>query len=189
MAKARAGTMRHVWSPDLKMDLKVRLYITSCCSMMVYGSEAWLLDEHARRCINGANAYMLSHITGRTKHDEATVAKTTFNIMAWIRARRLKWVGHILRLDDKRLVKQTLKVIFDNRREGDILMDVADGLSWKQLQKQAGDRDGWRARVHVLKDEARRTTAPPKKRKQCTTATNTAQNVKTRFTFRLPKQD
>ena len=64
--------------------------------------------------LNGANAYMLSHVTGKTKHEEAKPETTTFNIVAWIRARRLKWVGHILRLkdEDNRQIKDTLRVIF-----------------------------------------------------------------------------
>ena len=44
---------------------------------------------------------MLSHITGRSKRQEATAATTSFDIIAWIRSRRLKWVGHILRIPDK----------------------------------------------------------------------------------------
>ena len=71
--------------------------------------------------------------------------------MAWIRDRRLKWVGHILRLDDKRLIKQTLKVIHDNRQDGDILMDTQDDLNWEQLQKQAwadNKKSGARRCIH-----------------------------------------
>ena len=51
-------------------------------------------------------------------------------------ARRLRWVGHILHLKHERLIKQTLKIIFDipfdNRQDGDILMDVDmhSGLDW-----------------------------------------------------------
>ena len=108
MSKSRAGTLRHVWASDLGMDLKVRLYVASCCSMLVYGSEAWLLTDEALRYINGANTYMLSHITSRMKREETTHAETAFDIIVWIRARRLKYVGHILRLKDERLVKQTL---------------------------------------------------------------------------------
>ena len=113
MAKTRAGTLRHIWSAKLPMDLKLRLYIACCCSILVWGSEAWTLDEKACRCINGANAYMLSHITGKSKREEATAKTTTFDILAWIRARRLRWVGHILRLRDRddgkpRLIKETL---------------------------------------------------------------------------------
>ena len=55
--------------------------------------------------------------------DEVTVETGTFNTITWIRVRRLKWIGHILRLYDSRLIKQPLKAIFDNR-VGDILMNV-----------------------------------------------------------------
>ena len=97
MAKTRAGSLRHVWSAKaLSLDLKVRIYASACCSILVYGSETWRLTDQARKVINGANAFMLSHITGKTKREEATTATTTFDILAWIRARRLKWAGHIL---------------------------------------------------------------------------------------------
>ena len=164
-AKQRAGTFRHIWAAKLSIDLKVRLYIAACCSILVYGSEGWRLTKEACKRINGANAYMLSHITGKTKHDEATTATTTFNIIAWIRARRLKWVGHILRLDSGRLIKQTLKVIFDNRQEGDILMDVHE-TGWEELQKAAEDRDAWRVRVRKIKVEALRKTSIPRRKQK-----------------------
>ena len=115
----------------------------------MWGSEAWVLNEVARKCINGANAYMLSHITGKTKKEEATTSTTSFNILAWIRARRLRWVGHILRLPKRmkngqlceRLIKQTLKVIFDNRQDGDILMDAEEDC-WEDMlaAAQADDK-------------------------------------------------
>ena len=89
---------------------------------------------------------MLSHITGKTKREEAKVETTTFNILDWIRASRLKWVGHILCLEKRRgkerLKKDTPKVIFDHRQNGDILMDVPEQESWTQLQKRVEDKDG-----------------------------------------------
>ena len=182
-AKLRAGTLRHIWAATLPADLKVRLYISACCSILVYGSEGWLLNEAARKCINGANAYMLSHITGKTKREEATTATTTFNIIAWIRARRLKWVGHILRYDDKRLIKQTLRVIFDNRQEGDILMDVPE-TSWDALLKAADDKNGWRQRVRAIKMEAKTTTRPGKPTRR--TETTEHPHLRQRFTFLPP---
>ena len=62
------------------------------------------MDDRACRAINGANAAMLSHITGNTIRHEATAATTTFQILRWIRARRLQWLGHILRMDEDRLI-------------------------------------------------------------------------------------
>ena len=105
MTKSCAGELRHIWAATLPLDLKLRLYIACCCSIMVWGSETWVLHSETSKCINGVNAYMLSHITGKTKREEATTSTTTFNILAWITARRLRWVGHILRLPDKRLIK------------------------------------------------------------------------------------
>ena len=89
---------------------------------------------------------MLAHITGHSQRTEATSATTTFNLVKWIRARRLKWVGHILRMDDERLIKQTLHYIFHNPQDGDILMDVR-ATDCQHLLRQASDRDAWRRRV------------------------------------------
>ena len=167
MAKSRAGALRHVWSAALPLTLKLRLYVSACCSILTYGSEAWVLLD--AKAISGANAYMLSHITGRTKHEEASTA-TTFSIIPWIRARRLKWVGHILRLPDTRLISQTLQHIYDNPQNGDLLMDIPpkprDGYS--HLQKIADDREKWRDNVRKLKAIARKgiPTTPRRKKKQ-----------------------
>ena len=56
-------------------------------------------------------------------------------------------------------------------------MDVDTDLNWEQLQKQAWDKDLWRA----LKNPAGRATEPVKRLKVTSTAAST--NVKTRVTF------
>ena len=48
--------------------------------------------------LNGANVKMLSRITGKTCHEEATEGTRSFDLVSRIRARRIKWVGHILRI-------------------------------------------------------------------------------------------
>ena len=40
MAKTRAGALRHIWAGKLPLDLKLRLYVACCCSILVWGSEA-----------------------------------------------------------------------------------------------------------------------------------------------------
>ena len=79
--KTPDGTFHHIWTADLSMDLKLRFYISTCFSILVYGSEGWLLNEKACRYIHGVNSYILSHITGKTKREEATTATTTFNVV------------------------------------------------------------------------------------------------------------
>ena len=85
MARTRAGKLHRIWKSDLPIKLKLRLYISAVCSILSYGSEAWLLDDRACRAINGANAAMLSHITGNTIRHEPTATTTTFQILRWIR--------------------------------------------------------------------------------------------------------
>lgn len=147
MTTVRAGKLREIWvAEELNLKLKFRLYKSVCYSILIYGSDVWILDVRACKLINGANAGMLSHITGRSRHEEVKGATTTFSLLKWIRARRLKWVCHILFMNDNRLVKKALLHIFHNPQPDDILMDTkAD--SWDHLVKQAADRDVWRHRV------------------------------------------
>ena len=45
-AKARAGRLRHILqAKELELDLRLRLYISGCCSILTYGSEAWALPQ------------------------------------------------------------------------------------------------------------------------------------------------
>ena len=154
-AKDRAGQFRHIWAAEhLPLRLKLRLYAAAVCSIMTYGSEGWKLDSATMRALNGANASMLSHITGNSQHEEAS-AGCTFDLVRWIRARRQQWLGHILRMplgDDgeERLVKQAVRHIHGHRSEGDLLMDAPD-VSWEQLLSVAADRDAWRRRVRALR--------------------------------------
>ena len=56
---------------------------------MTYGSEAWQLDDEVARALNGANSQMVSTITGKSPHEEASKDTRTFDLLRWIRARRL----------------------------------------------------------------------------------------------------
>ena len=73
----------------------------------------------------------------------------------------------ILRLGDNRLIKHTLRMIYDNPQEGDILMDARD-QTWEQLliKAKADDKKLWWRKVMKLKQLARRSTQPPDPKKQ-----------------------
>ena len=129
----------------------MRLYKASVCSILTYGSEAWRLRAEAMRRLNGANSHMVSAITGRTVQQEASAKWRTFDLVKWIRARRLQWLGHILRLGTERLIKQAVFEIYKNRQDGDLMMDAPETRSWRQLTNYASDRDYWRTRVRRMK--------------------------------------
>ena len=109
MAHQRHGKMRHLWRvKKLHINLRIRLYVASVCSILTYGSETWTLTPEACRRLNGANSRMLSIITGKSQHEEASESTRTVDLVRWIRARRLQWLGHILRMDDSRLIKKAV---------------------------------------------------------------------------------
>ena len=150
-AKQRFGKMRHIWAnKELHQNLRMRLYKSSVCSILTYGSEAWRLTTDVRAALNGANASMVSVITGNTIREESTDGKL-FDLVKWIRARRLQWLGHILRMTQERTIKQATYVMFKATQPGDILMDAPQTRSWRELCTYACDRDYWRARVRTLR--------------------------------------
>ena len=148
--------MRNIWSSSsIPLGLKLRIYKTGVCSRLVYGAEGWLLDEQACAMLNGANSRMISHVTGKSVRDEASRRTRTFDIVRWIRARRLQWVGHILRMSHHRMVRKAAQHIHSNPKKGDLMMDTPAGYSWQELVQLASNRDNWRARVQRLKQPSR----------------------------------
>ena len=117
--------------------LKMRLYVAAVCSVMTYGAEAWLLNEETKRALNGANSKMVANITGRLAHDEARSEGKTYDVVTGIRATRMRWLGRILQMDDGRMVLQATKTMYENRRDGDLLMDVPETGDWEELRAMA----------------------------------------------------
>ena len=123
-ATTTAGKMRAIWaSATVPLKLKLRIYKTGVCSRLTYGAEAWRLTPKACAMLNGANSRMLARITRRTVHEEAAKDTQTFDVVRWIRARRMQWVGHILRIDPERLVYKALYYEHTHRIDGGLLMD------------------------------------------------------------------
>ena len=148
MAQTRHGKMRHVWrSKVLHPRLKMRLYVSAVCSIMIYGSEAWILDAATQRALNGANSKMVSQITGRTIREEAVEGKT-YDVVAGIRATRLRWLGLILRMrpnknGEERMIKKAVRMLYENRSQGDILMDAPQAKTWAELVAMTEDKKEW----------------------------------------------
>ena len=153
-ARQRFGKMRHIWADKrLHLNLRLRLYKSSVCSVMTYGSEAWQLNDEVSKALNGANSQMLSVITSKTPHEEASKDTRTFDLLRWIRARRLQWLGHIMRMGPERKLKQAVFEMFRNPKPGDLLMDAPKVKSWRELASFACDKEYWKARVRSMRQQ------------------------------------
>ena len=153
-ARQRFGKMRHLWADKrLHINLRLRLYKSSVCSVMTYGAEAWRLNDAVSKALNGANSQMLSVISGKSPHEEASATTRTFDLLRWIRARRLQWLGHILRMGKDRKLKQAVFELYKAPSQGDLMMDAPKVDSWSELMKLAADRDYWKARVRGFRQQ------------------------------------
>jgi ribonuclease HI len=156
MARARSvfGSMRHIWNnSDIPERLKIQLYKAGVCSVLTYAHETWTLNEATCRRLNGWNCRCLVKITGKEYREEATTP--TFDLVTALRARRLRWLGHILRMPEERLIRQvalrqgtpaTNKAI----PAGGLFMDAPEHSTVPELLAIAGDREKWRAFVNKL---------------------------------------
>ena len=54
-----------------------------------------------------------------------------------------------------RLIQKVVHYIFDNKSDGDLLMDVSPKWSWDELKELAQNRIGWRQRVRAIKSGTR----------------------------------
>lgn len=101
------GELHHVWScGDVNLRVKLRLYKAWVVAALTHGHEAWPLDASNQRRINGWNSKCLRIITGGSIHDEAK--EPTVDLVALLGARRLRWAGHILRMDEHHLLRKVL---------------------------------------------------------------------------------
>ena len=88
--------------------------------------------------------------------------------MCDVRARRLQWLGHILRMDTERLLKQTIFEMLKNRKDDDMVMHSLTHSPWRDLLSlvcaYTEDRDYaymyWRTRVRSMRQPRLRLEAP-----------------------------
>ena len=90
-------------------------------------------------------------MTGKSAHEEAKEGTRSFDLVRAIRARRLTWLGHILRMDPRRMLHVAIRAMYDDRQEGDMLTDAPTTQTWGELMAWAEDRKKWRQRVYAVR--------------------------------------
>ena len=95
------------------------------------------------------NAKCLVLITGRSWREE-TVAPS-FDLVRHLRSRRLRWLGHILRMKEGRLLRKVVCAVRQPYYEGSIFMDTPRHSSMDRLVKLASSRKSWNNMVNRFK--------------------------------------
>ena len=108
------------------------------------------MSGKVQKAINGFNSRCLSVITKGDTHELAI--SPPFDLIMTIRRRRLRYLGHVLRMDSERLVLKTLMALTKGGTEyppGSLFMDVED-IPFEELLSLASDKSYWKALVAGL---------------------------------------
>ena len=99
-AWAACHKMKKIWNSGLRKKLKIRLFVATVESILLYGSETWTLTESLKKKIDGCYTRMLRmalnidwrlHLTNREVY--GTLPRATMKIQE----RRMRLAGHIHR--------------------------------------------------------------------------------------------
>ena len=151
--------LKHLFKSSLlNRSAKFRLYKTTIRSVVMYGSETWSLTSKQESTLECFERKILRMICGpmceqnvwriRTNKEisELFGQETITNV---IKAVRLRWAGHVARIDDDRIVKR----IFTRRIEGtrDCVEEDSKELGVEDWKTCSKNRQQWRTVVESAK--------------------------------------
>jgi len=112
-----------IWSAkNLSNATKICVYETLVLSVLIYNSETWCLTATQAQRLKVFEMACLRKIEGVTRRDrirnEEIYRRVGMNqdILSWIQQRRLRYFGHISRLQDNRYPKIALHGRFHGQR-------------------------------------------------------------------------
>ena len=158
-----------VWeNSKLEVKTKVAVYKACVLSVLMYGSECWTTYATQERTLNSFHLRNLRRILGikwhhRVTNNEVLNTAGIDSINAFLTQRRLRWLGHVHRMDDGRLPKDILysQLAVGTRSVGRPLLRYSDackrdmrrgGVDVDVWESVAPDRCAWRQLVNKSKD-------------------------------------
>ena len=98
IAKQQFGKFTSIWmAQEISMVQKLKLFSAGVVSVLTHGHESWTMHPKILTSLTNWCARCLSVITGRSIPDEHR--HPSFDLVAKLRARRLRWAGQVLRQD------------------------------------------------------------------------------------------
>ncbi|KAL5260700.1 hypothetical protein ACHWQZ_G010752 [Mnemiopsis leidyi] len=163
---AACHKMKKVWSSGMRRNLKVRLFIATVESILLYGSETWTLTESMKKRVDGCYTRMLRmalNIDWRWGLTNREVYGSLPRVTMKIQERRMRLAGHIHRHPELAAHQVLLwEPSHGNRSRGRPAFTYVDCLrkdtglqDVKEIGGLMADRLLWRQRIDT------RTLKPP----------------------------
>ena len=164
---------------DIGIDTKVRLLNSCVVPVMTYGAESWTMTKEMERKVDAQQIRWLRRIMGINYRDHKTneeVRERTkqVELSNQIRNMRMKWLGHLTRMDNKRITKRIHKwkpkgkraigrprkrwmdnLNEDMKRAGLAINGKTTGRNRMTLEELTEDRRTWRTMVAASMSESR----------------------------------
>ena len=168
IGKARAVflQLKYVWSSkDLTLQTKIKIFNSNVKPVLLYGSETWRTTVATTKKVQTFIKSCLQRILRIrwpiTINNEDLWQRTNQRPAdAEIMMRRWRWIGHTLRKPSTNITRQALSWTPQGKRKRgrprnswrrDLQADIKRlGLTWRQLERKAQDRDSWRTFVGGL---------------------------------------
>lgn len=113
-ATTLARLTTRVWT-NAKLTVKTKMVVYNACviSTVLYGSETWTTYTRQERRLNTFHLRSIRRILGISWQDRVTNAEVLsraglFSMYTLLRQRRLRWLGHVHRMEDGRIPKDIL---------------------------------------------------------------------------------
>ena len=165
-AGAAFRDMNKVWSNEnISLKTKIKLYDSIITSILLYGSESWKglkeIEERVRRFESGCLRKIM-HIRWFDHVSEAEIRSRSGlrSVIERIKENRWKWYGHVLRMPESRLPKQSIQWNAEGSRRRGRPKDTwrrtiqremrLNNLREEDVASLAEDRSAWRSWVADL---------------------------------------
>jgi hypothetical protein len=167
-ARARFGRLARIWESSVfPLAAKLRLFEAGVVSVLVYGCESWHLDDKQMVALKHWCTKCMVRLTDRGFSDENR--DPTYPLVVKVRQRRFRWLGHVLRLEEDRLVRTAVlqlvqKCLEGESADGTILMDAPAHGSVEELLELANDKQLWNGVCNAMCPKLK-TGRPPRRAK------------------------
>ena len=155
--------LEQLWkSPHISITTKVKLFNTTCVTMLLYGCESWVISQDMENKINALttscyrvmlNIKRIDHVLNTTVYSMTN----TVPLIHLVRHRQMKFLGHILRISKEEPARRYALYIptIGKRRPGRprtsylnyvqrLLGDNEGAMQEQQIAAFADDRCTWR---------------------------------------------
>jgi hypothetical protein len=149
----------------------MQIYKTLIRPVVTFGCESWTMKKEDENIIRRFESKIIRRIYGPARqgrewriinNEEIDNIIRTKDIVRFVKARRISWVGHVERMEDSRMPKRVMRErIYTRRKRGrpkvrwlDNVQEDLREMGIEGWRRKAHDRDQWRqiakeAKAHV----------------------------------------